>query len=309
MQVKHMKRKAAPPFDPLSAGFKDETRTFEEAVFHFLPIENRTQWMQPQRFPDLTVFQAGYFKRAHGHSVERKDLDEGILIYCVDGKGEFTQKGSSWTVSPGDLLYCYPKTAHSYRADGNDPWTIHWMHLSGRRLNYYQDLIGFSRAKPIVRLGIHIDIVDLFRSLYSLYQPFNDDGHLAAMHACALHILAAIALAKRPSSDPPQWEREIQAVISYMERCVDKNMRLTDFSDYLGVSRFHFSRRFKFITGMSPMKYFMHLKIKKAAYMLQTTSLKVNAIARSLGFDNQYYFSRCFKSSVGCSPQKYCRMF
>lgn len=307
-KVKAMKSKAKPPFDPRATSFEDETRTFEEAVFHFLPLENRTQWMQPNRFPDLTVFQVGYFKKAHGHSVERRDLDEGILIYCVDGKGQFSQKGGSWTVAPGDLLYCYPKSHHSYRADTKDPWTIHWMHVSGPRMAYYRKLIGFSPSAPIVRLGIHIDIVDLFRSLYALYEPFNDESHLAAMYACAQHILATIALAKRPSNERPQWEREIQAVITYMEECVDKKMQLEDFSEYLGLSRFHFSRRFKAITNMSPMKYFMHLKMKKAGYMLQTTSLKVKAVSRSLGFDSEYYFSRCFKSSVGCSPQKYCKM-
>src|SRR5581483_8062785 len=129
-----MKRKATPPYDPLAEGFEDEIRTFEEAIFHFLPIENRTRWMRNKRLADLTVFQAGYFKKAHGHSVERKDLDEGILIYCVDGMGEFSQRGGSWTVSAGDLLYCYPKTPHSYRAGTKDPWTIHWMHLSGPRM-------------------------------------------------------------------------------------------------------------------------------------------------------------------------------
>jgi len=93
--VKGMKSKATLPFGPPAESFEDETKTFEEAVFHFLPLENRTQWMQPNRFPDLTVFQVGYFKKAHQHSVERRDLDEGILIYCVDGKGQ--------------LLFCPPQ--------------------------------------------------------------------------------------------------------------------------------------------------------------------------------------------------------
>jgi AraC-like DNA-binding protein/quercetin dioxygenase-like cupin family protein len=296
------------PFDPRASGFEEETKTFEEAIFHFLSLEDRRHWVQPNLFGDLTVFQVGYFKRAHGHAVERRSLDEGILIYCVAGKGKYSQNNRTWSVLPGDLLYCFPRTHHIYRSDEKDPWTIHWMHVSGPRMVFFKKMIGFTPASPIVKLGVHINLIELFRSLYDLYAPVNDVAHLAAIHACAQHILASMALAQRPSTSIPQWEGEIQSVLGFMEQSVDRKMQLDDFSEYLGISRFHFSRRFKTATGMPPMKYFMHLKIKKACFLLQSTSLKVKAISRDLGFDNEYYFSRCFKTCVGCSPQHYCKV-
>jgi AraC-like DNA-binding protein/quercetin dioxygenase-like cupin family protein len=295
-------------FDPRAAGFAEETKIFEEAIFHFLSLEDRRRWLQSRLFADLTVFQVGYFKRARGHAVERRSLDEGILIYCVAGTGRCSQKNKTWTVMPGDLLYCFPRTHHVYRSDENDPWTIHWMHVSGPRLALYKKMIGLTPASPIVHVGVHIELIELFRSLYDLYTPVNDLAHLAAIHACAQHILAYMALAQKPSIIASQWEAEIQSVLGFMEKSVDRKMNLEEFSKYLGISRFHFSRRFKAVTGMPPMKYFMHLKIKKACFLLQSTSLKVKAISRDLGFDNQYYFSRCFKIWVGCSPQSYCKV-
>jgi len=302
-----MNAKTNPPFDPRVNTFKEETKTFEESVFHFIPLEDRKGWMQESLLDDLRVFQVGFFKKAHGHVVERRNLDEGILIYCVGGKGHYTQDGSIWPVVSGDLVYITPKTHHRYEAEEKDPWTIHWMHVSGARMTMYRKLIGFSPETPIVKLGVHIEVIDLFRSLYTLYAPIIDRAHYAAMYACAQHILAAIALAKRPSSDRPQWEREIQEVMSFMEKSVDKKMRLEDFSEYLGLSRFHFSRRFKTMVGVSPMRYFMQLKMKKACFLLESSALKVKAISEHLGFDSEYYFSRCFKTCVGCSPQNYCK--
>jgi AraC family transcriptional regulator, arabinose operon regulatory protein len=296
------------PFDPRAATFQEETKPFEEAIFHFLSLEDRRRWVQPKLFADLTVFQVGYFKRAHKHAVERRSLDEGILIYCVGGKGQYSQKGSTWPILPGDLLYCFPRTHHSYRSDERDPWTIHWMHVSGSRMALYKKMIGFSPSAPIVKLGVHIELIELFRRLYELYTPIADTTHLAAIYACAQHILASMALAQRPMNACPQWESEIQSVLSFMEHSVDKKLRLEDFSEYLGISRFHFSRRFKAVTGMPPMKYFMHLKIKKACFLLESSSLKVKAISHDLGFESEYYFSRCFKTCVGCSPQNYCKI-
>jgi AraC-like DNA-binding protein len=263
--------------------------------------------MQSPLLNDLRVFQVGYFKKSHGHAVERKNLNEGVLIYCVAGKGSYTQKDKTFEVVPGNLLYCFPRTHHRYAANEEDPWSIHWMHVSGARMALYRRLIGFTEDFPIVNLGIHIDIIDLFKSLYSLYKPSNDEARIASINACAQHILASVVIAQRPSSKPPEWEHEIQSVMSYMEASVDKMMRLEDFSDYLGLSRFHFSRQFKCLAGVSPMRYFMHLKMKKACFLLETTSLKIKAVAERLGFENEYYFSRCFKVCVGCSPNSYCK--
>ena len=302
----HVKEKL--PFDPRATGFEEETKTFEEATFHFLSLEDRRRWLQCNFLSDLAVFQAGYFKRAHGHAVERKGLDEGIVIYCVGGKGYYSQAKSSGVILPGDLLFCFPGTHHVYRSDERDPWTIHWMHVSGPRMALYKRFIGFSSAAPTVKLGVHIEIVDLFRSLYELYAPLNDEAHLAAIYACAQHILTTMALVQRSSNSRPQWEREIQSVIAFMEKSVAEKMCLDDFANYVGLSRFHFSRRFRNVTGVPPMRYFMHLKIKKACFLLQSTSLKVKAISHDLGFENEYYFSRCFKTCVGCSPQNYCKM-
>ena len=296
------------PFDTRAAGFEEETRTFEEAIFHFLSMEDRRRWMENRFLADFAVFQFGYFKRAHGHAVERTSLDEGVLIYCVAGKGHYCQANSSGSIVAGDLLYCFPKTHHIYRSDEKDPWTIHWMHVTGPRMALYRKLIGFSPANPIVKLGVHIDLIDLFRSLYDAYAPHNDESHLAATSARAQHIMTSIALAQRPSTARPQWEREIESVVSFMEQSVNRKMRLEDFSDYIGLSPFHFSRRFRSVTGVPPMKYFMHLKIKRACFLLQSSSLKIKAISHDLGFENQYYFSRCFKTCVGCSPQNYCKM-
>jgi AraC-like DNA-binding protein/quercetin dioxygenase-like cupin family protein len=302
-----MHTKSAPPYDPRVAAYEEETRMFEETVFHFLSLEDRRQWMQSALLNDLRVFQVGYFKKSHGHAVERKNLNEGVLIYCVAGKGSYTQKTTTLEVVPGNLLYCYPRTHHRYEANEKEPWSIHWMHLSGPRMGLYKRLIGFTEDSPIVNLGIHIDIIDLFKSLYTLYRPSNDEARIASMHACAEHILASVALARRPSSKSPAWEHEIQSVMNYMETSVDKMMRLEDFSEYLGLSRFHFSRQFKCLAGVSPMRYFMHLKMKKACFLLESSSLKIKAIAERLGFENEYYFSRCFKASVGCSPKSYCK--
>jgi AraC-like DNA-binding protein len=300
-----MNARENPPFDPLAKTAKEDAKTFDDAIFRFMSLEDRKRWMGSGLFNDLRVFQAGYYQKAHGHAGERESLSEGIFIYCIAGKGRFVHKSATWHITAGDLLYCFPRAHHRYEADEEDPWTIHWMHVSGSRMALYRKLIGLSPAKPVIKLGIHIEITDLFNSLYGLFGPSNDEARFEAIHACAQHILAMLAWVQRSSAARPQWEQQIHAAMAYMNQSVDRMLKLEDLSAYVGLSPFHFSRRFKSIVGTPPMKYFMRLKMKKACFLLESSSLKVKEIGKQLGFENEYYFSRSFKLCVGTSPRNY----
>jgi AraC family transcriptional regulator of arabinose operon len=173
----------------------------------------------------------------------------------------------------------------------------------------YRRLAGLSLEKPVIKLGMHIKIIDLFKSLYGLFKPSNDEARFEAIHACAEHILEMLASAPRPAAARAQWDWEIQAAITHIDRSVDRMLKLEELSAYVGLSSFHFSRRFKSVTGTPPMRYFMQIKMKKACFLLESSSLKVKEIGKQLGFENEYYFSRCFKMYVGSSPRNYCKAF
>jgi AraC-like DNA-binding protein len=53
---------------------------------------------------------------------------------------------------------------------------------------------------------------------------------------------------------------------------------------------------------MTPYQYYMQLKIKKAAELLEQKDASIKEVAYSLGFEDQYYFSRFFKKKTGVAP-------
>ncbi len=64
-----------------------------------------------------------------------------------------------------------------------------------------------------------------------------------------------------------------------------------------------FRRLFHAYTGMSPLQYVNHLKIRKATAMLQSGMYTVTETAALLGFSDVYYFSRYYKKQTGHSPK------
>lgn len=87
----------------------------------------------------------------------------------------------------------------------------------------------------------------------------------------------------------------------------------TNFSDQLtiehlaaqaGISKFHFCRKFKKHTGMSPMNFVTLMRIEKAKGLLGR-NIPVSAVAYKVGFNDLGNFIRSFKKVTGQTPSTY----
>jgi hypothetical protein len=73
-------------------------------------------------------------------------------------------------------------------------------------------------------------------------------------------------------------------------------------------SKFHFSRMFQRVTGISPGRYLSALRLAEAKRLLIDTSSSVIDISHQVGYASVGTFSSRFRSSVGLSPTMYRRL-
>jgi len=293
------------PYETASEGWKEYTRPYKNCIHLSLNLKERELWTRTAELSGLRVFSCGCYTQAWGHHWERKALDEGVYIYCVAGKGLYRKGGKSWPVEPGELLYCFPNTHHEYKADDNDPWTIYWLHVSGRRIGLFEKHLELKQNKPVIQIGVIPDIVNLFKLMFSFFATMNNDTNKLAIQSCAANILGAMAVAAHSHRATQSYTDEISVAVNFMEESIMKQIDLKDIARQAGVSPFHFSRIFKKATGMSPISYFNQLKIRKACTLLAGSKLKIKEIAYQLGFDDPYYFSRFFKKIMGFPPEQH----
>lgn len=71
------------------------------------------------------------------------------------------------------------------------------------------------------------------------------------------------------------------------------------------VSECYFRRLFKEFSGMTPVEYITHNKIKKAKNYLKYENIPIGKIALLLGFSDASYFTKQFKSATGITPAEY----
>ncbi|MEO1224084.1 MAG: helix-turn-helix domain-containing protein [Pseudomonadota bacterium] len=80
-------------------------------------------------------------------------------------------------------------------------------------------------------------------------------------------------------------------------------------SDLCGLSERTFHRRFRKVTGQSPMAYVQALRIEEAKHLLETTDMAIDEVGVEVGYEEPASFRRLFRRSVGIAPSAYRRRF
>ena len=104
-----------------------------------------------------------------------------------------------------------------------------------------------------------------------------------------------------------QGDELLDRVIYYMNEHLQTQLRLEDVASHFHYSVSHFSMLFKEKTGMSPIRYFLHMKVQKACELIELSNLKLNEVANILGFEEPAYFTRIFTNVMGTTPSQYRR--
>jgi AraC-like DNA-binding protein len=84
-----------------------------------------------------------------------------------------------------------------------------------------------------------------------------------------------------------------------------EKVKLADIAAASGLSAPYFSTIFKEERGENLSVYLNRLRVEKAMHLLIESSLPLNEIAVSCGFEDQSWFSKTFKQFTGMSPGKY----
>ena len=100
---------------------------------------------------------------------------------------------------------------------------------------------------------------------------------------------------------------KIQKALKYIQDNYAANISLDAAADKACMSRYHFSRVFKEVMGVSFKKYLISLKMEKAKVILRNSSLRVSEIANTVGYEETAHFVKMFKKIADCTPSEYRR--
>lgn len=76
-----------------------------------------------------------------------------------------------------------------------------------------------------------------------------------------------------------------------------------------GVSLPYLNKLFQQAYGMTPKRYVIDTRMRKAKQLLKETTLPVTQIATNTGFSSVYHFCRAFRTHIGITPSEYRAIF
>jgi AraC-like DNA-binding protein len=255
----------------------------------------------------LYITDLGFYPKAQFHYRERTHgADQHILIYCIDGKGVLEIDKKKYPIQRDSFFVISMHTAHSYKADENDPWTIYWIHFKGSRSSAIVDLLVKQKGGNLSLLPFHEERVHLFNEMYSNLEKGYSLNNLLYVNMCLWHYLTSFVFTEKFYGSKKVGKiSNVDVAIEMMQNKIHETLSLEEIAQKVNLSASHFSNVFKKQTGFSPIEYFIHLKIQKASQYLLFTQLRIKEIASNLGIEDPYYFSRIFTRVMGLSPNEY----
>lgn len=256
---------------------------------------------------DLYLTDIGYYPQARHHFRERPSGSaQFILIYCIDGMGEI-RVGETLHLVTADHFFIIPAgMSHAYRSDGQNPWSIYWIHFSGTKSGIYSrfacQALSIERGKTS-RVN---DRIDLFSEIFrNLDRGFSIET-LEYINLCLQHLMASFTHLSQFRLIKESGEKDpVAQSINFMLENLTKKLKLEEIAFETGLSASHYSRLFLNRTSHSPIDYFIQLKIQRACRLLDNSGWMVADVSREMGFDDQFYFSRVFRKVMGMSPVEY----
>ncbi|HEX4205812.1 MAG TPA: helix-turn-helix domain-containing protein [Ktedonobacteraceae bacterium] len=288
---------------------------------------------QPTTYsPPPDVLLTGHFIEHHGYAVYRqRGSGNWLMTYTLAGQGLYRQPGIQIEARPGDIVMLQPGALHDYSVPGDSAWEFLWVHFQPRLdwLHWWQfPEVGLGlykahlHAKPTQErvhsafLQLHGD-ASAIPTLQSRQQPHAEDTAtqpasseplrmiqqelaLNALEEVLLLIVRENRRATQPALDP-----RVQRVLEILAQQMQDQHSLETLAAEVALSPSRLAHLFKQEVGNSPMTMLLHLRLNKAARLLEVTSSSISMVAEAVGFRSAFYFSRQFHQHFGTSPKDY----
>ncbi|MDZ3175168.1 helix-turn-helix transcriptional regulator, partial [Klebsiella pneumoniae] len=100
-------------------------------------------------------------------------------------------------------------------------------------------------------------------------------------------------------------DARINKVLSAIHQEPENNWSLLELATISGMSRAGFSKKFREVTGLTPLLYLTNWRMRLASKSLRYTRESVKLICFKLGYSSESTFSSAFKRVYGVAPRIY----
>jgi AraC family transcriptional regulator len=269
----------------------------------------------PLRFTSRVIAEApdwsigDYICRAGPDERPFEERHERVTIAAVIG-GSFTYRGDTGTsfLYPGSFLLgnagkCF-ECGHEHGA-GDRCVAIHMAPPLFEEIA--AAVTGSGRFRfPVAMLpagcGLTLPMVDI-ETMARDSSQIGLDEVVARLVERVLAVVSGSSGSSRALSAADQ--RRITNALRYIEAHAEEPLDLAGLAGVACMSKYHFLRTFRRVVGVTPYKFLLGMRLRRAAIRLRTTPAPVSTVAFEVGFGDLSTFNARFRDVFGASPRAY----
>ena len=257
--------------------------------------------LDPAERAPLTVISGGVEHCRPDYEIKRSGFPHPIIEFVARGAGQLVLRSQPHRLSAGTVFTYSRGMPHHITCDPRQPLTKYFVVLSGED---GRDLMKECRLMPgtICRVTHPEQVQQVFDDLIRHARGDHPDRQRMCRVAVQYLIMKIGDLAA------PCGESSSGAFATY-QRC-----RQFIEEHYLSVHSLHevaaacridltyLCRLFQRFGRERPFRYLQHLRLNRAAELIQNSDLMIKEISDQLGFSDPYNFSRAFRRAFGVPP-------
>jgi AraC-like DNA-binding protein len=165
------------------------------------------------------------------------------------------------------------------------------------------------------RTGVPREVFNLIKNIHAELPATNVRARLAVRTYLKMALLLLVNYFADHRGTVETFRRKqsaiekLRPIFDYIESHYREPILIETAAGMMGMSKPHFMRLFKQVTGQPFINYLNHFRIAKAQALLVTTELSVAEVSQDVGFCDQSYFGLIFRKLAQMTPLQYKRQY
>lgn len=240
----------------------------------------------------------GKFDTVYGYNLQRDYFDGYLFAFTESGEGIVSTEEFEFKTYKNHAFLIDCRKPHSYKA--LDKWNFRWMHIDGCGMEFiYEQLQMLSPTGALIENPE--DLIGIFDSI----QKSAVDNYSLSIAKQGRDIHNALYLLVSAAQNAINLKPAFFDVFSYIDKNYSKQISVDTLAQIAHMSKYHFTRQFKKVTGHSPYNYITNYRINCSKALLTATDKTINEISLLCGFLSESNYICHFKKQVGITPDKY----
>lgn len=225
------------------------------------------------------------------------------LLFFLDGKGRILYDGTHIPVCKGNIIAVNSFVAHQVIPD---PVLDQFCLIIDNSFCRYHNI---DPAQLLFQPTIHDPLAnERFLQIMDAcnhQDPFQNTAIKASVLDLLLYLCRHYSTPNAGSCSPKDPALDyVHRAIGYMKTNLARKVTADEVAASAGLSKFHFLREFKRITGQTMTHYLNTIRCEYAKNLLESGQYNVKEVAYLCGFTNNSYFSSVFLKYTGLLPSQ-----